>query len=96
MDNPWAYKVYPNKQPCYQPVVDCTYWHVLGSFNNSNIIQSINKPTSIQYFDTVPKVLIDGITDSMASLVQLGKYGATNAENSTTMGHYVIKYLSET
>ena len=31
----------------------------------------------------------------MASIVQLGKYGAINAEYTTTMGYYVRKYLSE-
>ena len=31
----------------------------------------------------------------MASIVQLGKYGAINAANPTKMGYYVIKYLSE-
>ena len=31
----------------------------------------------------------------MASLVQLGKYGVINAVDPTTMGYYVIKYLSE-
>ena len=31
----------------------------------------------------------------MAYLVQLGKYGAINAEYPTTMDYYVIKYLSE-
>ena len=41
------------------------------------------------------KVLIDGISDSIASLAQLGKYGAINAADPTTMGYYVIKYLSE-
>ena len=28
LDNTWACKFYPNKQPCYQPVFDCTYWPV--------------------------------------------------------------------
>ena len=32
----------------------------------------------------------------MASLEQLSKYGATNAVDPTTMGYYVINYLSET
>ena len=31
----------------------------------------------------------------MASIVQLGKYGAINAEYTKTMGYYVRKYLSE-
>ena len=39
----------------------------------------------------VHKVVIDGISDNMESLVQLGKYGATNAAYPTTMGYYVIK-----
>ena len=43
----------------------------------------------------MPKVLIDGISDNMAPLAQLGKYGAINAVDPTTMIYYVIKYLSE-
>ena len=31
----------------------------------------------------------------MASLVQLVKYGAINAEDPTTMGYYLINYISE-
>ena len=34
LDKLWAYVVDPNKQPSYQPVVDCTYCPVLDSFNN--------------------------------------------------------------
>ena len=39
--------------------------------------------------------MLGGISDNIASLLQLRKYGATNAENTTTMGYYAIKYLSE-
>ena len=38
--------------------------------------------------------MLDGISDNMASIVQLGKYGAINAADLTTMVYYVIKYLS--
>ena len=41
------------------------------------------------------KVLLDGINNNMASLVQLGKYGATNSAYATKMVYYVIKYISE-
>ena len=41
------------------------------------------------------KVVFDGISDNMASLLQLGKYGAFRAEYPTTMGYYVIKYIYE-
>ena len=39
--------------------------------------------------------MLDGISENMASLVQLGKYGAINILDTTTMGYYAIKYLSE-
>ena len=91
LDNLWAYKVDPNKQPRYQPVVYCTYWTVLGSFNKWNIIQFTNKTTSSEYFDAVHTVVLYGISEDMAYLVQLGKYGAINASDPTTMGYYAIK-----
>ena len=31
----------------------------------------------------------------MASLIHLGKYGAINTANTTTMGYNVLKYASE-
>ena len=41
------------------------------------------------------KLVLDSISKNMPPLVQLGKYGATNAANPTAMGYYVIKYLYE-
>ena len=93
--NPWAYGYDPTKQPCYQPVVGCKYWPELGSSNNWNIIRFNNKTTPSEYIYTVHKLVIDGISYKMDSLVQLYKYGAINAAEPTTMGHYVINYLSE-
>ena len=40
------------------------------------------------------KLVLDGISYNVASLVQLVKYGAINAVDPTTMGYYVIKFLS--
>ena len=39
--------------------------------------------------------MLDGISDNMASLAQLGNCGAINEADPATMGYYVIKYLSE-
>ena len=39
----WGSDVVHAQQPCYQPVVCWTYWSVLGSLNNWNIIQFTNK-----------------------------------------------------
>ena len=95
LNKPRAYKVDPTKQPRYQPIVDFTYWHVLGYLNNWNIIQFPNKATSSEEFYLVHKTVLDGISDNMAYIVKLGKYGAINAADPTTMGYYVIKYLYE-
>ena len=37
-------------------------------------------------------ILINGISDNMASLVQTGKYVAINAAGSTPMICYVVNY----
>ena len=95
LDKPWAYGVDPNKQPSYQHVVDCTYWTVLLPFNNLNTIKFTNEIPSSEDFDSVHKEVLYGISENMASLVQLGKYGAINAYHLTKMGYYVIKYLYE-
>ena len=73
MCNPWAYGFEPTKHPHYQPVVDCTHWPVLCSFDNYNIIKCNNEITSCEDFDEVHKVVLDDISDNMASLVQLDK-----------------------
>ena len=54
----------------YQPVTDCTYWPVLGSYNNWNIIHLTPKSTPFEEFDEIHQVVLYGISDNMASLVQ--------------------------
>ena len=68
---------------------------MLVSLNNSSIIQFTNKTTSSEYLYSVHKVVIGGISDNMVSLVQVYKYGAISAEDTTTVVCYVIKYLYE-
>ena len=36
---PWIYGISSDKQECYKPFTKCTYWPVLGTFNNWNIIK---------------------------------------------------------
>ena len=40
-------------------------------------------------------MVIDGISENMASLVQAGMYVAINTDDTTTNGFYVIQFLSE-
>ena len=91
LDKPWIIGSDPTRKTRYQPVEDCTYWPVLGSFHNWNVIQFTIKTTTAEVFVAVHKVLLDGISDHMSALFQNEKYGTINTADSTTMGYYVVK-----
>ena len=40
-------------------------------------------------------MILDGISEDMASLVKLGMYGDINTDDNTSNGFYVIKLLSD-
>ena len=69
LKNPCAYGVEPNKYLRYQTIENFTYWAMLGYFNTWNIIQFTNKTTSSEDFDSLNKVVLDGISENMASLL---------------------------
>ena len=69
MDKPWISGISSDKQERYKPITKCNYWPVLGAFNNWNIIQLSSKSTSSDTFDEIHQVILDGISDNMASLV---------------------------
>ena len=46
-------------------------------------------------FDEINKVVLDRISENMASLVQSGMYDAINTHDNTSNGFYVIKFRSE-
>ena len=68
---------------------------MLGSFNNWNTIQLSHKAASSENIDKTNQVVLDRISDNMDTLAQTGKYGAINTKDTTTMGYYVIKLISE-
>ena len=72
LDKPWIYGITSKKQARYQPVHNCTYWPVLVSYNNWNIIYLKPKSTPFESFDEIHKVVLDGTSENMASLVQSG------------------------
>ena len=83
------------KQELYQPVTKCTYWPVLGSFNSCNIMQLSQKSTPFDEFYEIHQVVIDGISENMASLLQSGKYVAINTSETSKNRFYVIMFTSE-
>ena len=95
LDKLWISGIPPDKQKRYKPVTKCNYWTVLGSFNNWNIIKLSQKSTSSEIFDEIYQVVIDGISDNMASLVKSGKYVAINTTDTTTNVFYVIVFTSK-
>ena len=83
LDNPWIYSISLDKQEHYKPVTNCTYWPVLGSFNNWNIIELLPKSTSSDTFDEIHQVFLDGISNNMALLVESGTYGSINTTDTS-------------
>ena len=96
LDKPSIYVISSDKQEHYKPVTKCTYWPLLGAFNNWNIIQFSSKSTSSDTFDEIHQVVLDGISDNMVSLVESGTYGAINTTYTSTNGFYVIMFTSGT
>ena len=94
LDKPWISGIPSEKQEHYKPVTKCTYWPVLGAYNNWNIIELSSKSTSSVTFDEIQQVVLDGISDNMASLVEFGKYGAINTTYTSTNRFYVIMFTS--
>ena len=67
----------------------------MGSYNNWNIIYITPKSIPFEAFDEIHKVVLDGISENMASLVQSFIYGVINTSDNTTNGFYVIQLVSE-
>ena len=95
IDKPWIYAIPSDEKERYKPVTKCTYWPVLVSYNNWNIIQLSQTSTPSDTFDEIHQVVLDGISYNMASLVESGKYGAIETADTTTNGFYVVMFTSE-
>ena len=95
LDKPLIYDILSKKQARYQPVTNYTYWPVLGSYNNWNIIEITPKSTPFEVFDKIHQVVLDGISENMASLVQSVMYGSINTDDTTTNRLYIIQFVSE-
>ena len=59
------------------------------------MIQFKNKTTPSEYFDDILRVVLDGISDNMAQLLQKGKYGCINKSDTTIITYYDVKYISD-
>ena len=79
---PWIYGISSDNQERYKTVTKCTYWPVLGSFTNCNIIELSQKSTSYDTFDEIHQVVLDGISDNIASLVESGIYRSINTTDT--------------
>ena len=53
IDKPWISGISSDKQERYKTVTKCTYWPVLWSLNNLNIIELSPKSTSSDTFDEI-------------------------------------------
>ena len=81
---PWISGIQSTKKACYQPVINCTYWSVLGPYKNWTNIDLTPKAILSEAFDEIHQVVIDVISENMASLVQSGMYGTINRDDNTS------------
>ena len=95
LDKPWISGIPQTKQARYQPVNNCNYCPVQVSYKNCIIIEITPKSIPFEAFDEIHKVVLDGISEYMASLVQSGMYGTINIDDTTTNGFYVVQFISE-
>ena len=95
LDQPCIYGVSSKKQAPCQPVTSFTYWPVLGSKNNWNIIYLSPKSIPFEAFEDIHQVVLDKIRDNIASLVQSYKYGAINTAETTKNVYCVNRLISE-
>ena len=58
------------------------------------MIKLSQKSTSSDTFDEIHQVVLDVISDNMASLVESVTYGAINTTETSTNGFYVIMFAS--
>ena len=65
-----------------------------GSFNKWNIIKLSHKATSSERIDKINQFVLEGLSENMAALIQNYTYGAINTADTTTMGLYVITFMS--
>ena len=90
LDKPWIYCIYSKKQARYHPITNCTYWPVLVSFKNWNIIQLSQKSTPFEAFEEINQVVLNRRSDNISSLVPSGKYGDIDTYDIITNRNYVI------
>ena len=95
LDTHWIYGIPSDEQDRYKPVTNCTYWPVLGYFNNWNIILLSQKSTSSDAFDEMHQVVLCRISDRMVLLVESLQFGAINTTDTETNAFYVIIFTSE-
>ena len=67
---PWFPVMEPKLQSCYQYVQNCTYWPVLGNFNDWSIVNFSNKATTQEDIYKICHVVIDGISDNISELAK--------------------------
>ena len=93
LDKPWISGIQSTKQARYQPASIFTYWPVMGPYNNWTIIYLTPKSIPSEAFDQIHQVVLDRLSENVASLYQFGMYGAIKTDETTKNEFYVIRIL---
>ena len=95
MQKHWDPKIKdPSEQPRYSPVQQCTYSSILGAYNDWVIMDFKNKATPEEEFDELHAIVLDGMAESKAQLVEIDGYGALSTDDDRTEGYYIVRFVS--
>ena len=78
--------------PHYKPVMKCSYFTVLGIYNNCNIIYFCDKYTAIEYIYLFCRIAIDVISDNITYILKKIRYGSIINIYPITIGYYISKF----
>ena len=68
---------------------------MLGNFNDWSIVGFSNKATPQEDIDKICHMVLDGISDNITGLAKTYKCGAIKTTYDSTIGYYVVKFMSE-
>ena len=94
LDKPLISGISSDKQELYNLSPSAPTGHYQDPLSIGKLSNCHQKSSSSDTFDEIHQVVLDGISDNMASLVESGKYGAINTTDTPTNLFYVIMFAS--
>lgn len=92
----WDSKLPFQEQPRYKASTDCQMYKIFEGLNDWKLIRLVDtKDSDIDLNDEVHELVLEGITERLATRVEAGGYGAVSTDDPEADGYYVLQWDSE-